>query len=711
MISTLLMVLLEAALRALLAALVLGLGLRVLRVKNVPAQKTVWGVVLGAALAMPLLMRWQWLPAWAEIKLPTPAWLKDTHTAPQPAQVSAPPLAVASSQQAQIKTDRYPAPAISMTEFDEPSASANEAAAESPAAHTPLSAAPESAPAKDRRFIRMAAIGWLLYLGVCATLLFRLFFGLGSSLRLWSEAETVELAPKFGLPRGIRVRSSHCVTSPVNIGSGILLPADYRHWSEEKLRIVLAHEGSHVLQRDFYLQFLARLYSGLTWFSPLGWWLKRKLCELGEAISDRAGLEAADSPSAYAQLLLEFAALPRPSLTGVSMAHSANLSERIERLLNDSTFRQAFAGSRRALLALALVPVVLVAAVALVHVQAAEAYTPQAVAQPAAMQTSDQVPAQAATTGQSHPNEAQVTDQDAAPQPKPAPVAVPVPPAPDTVQAPPAPPAPPAAGSDVAPVAPVPPSIDIHTPSQIDIRIPPMPDFSAAMAQVNAETAEHLRDFLRDDGGEPYALVGDPGTKAHFFGNWHDDRDAEIDKARKIAHGHFLWFRHDGKSYIIDDPAIVSQIETMQKPMQDLHAQMKELGEQMRAAGEQAREQARKEREESRNITVPDLSKEMADLNAAMADLQAKQGSTISREQLAEIERRLGEVQRKLMTAQFKNVNWQRDMGEFGKVQGEYGEKMGKLGAQMGQLAQENNEKIKSIIDESLKNGKARPVE
>ena len=33
--------------------------------KNVPAQKAAWGLMLVAALAMPLLMRWQLVPAWA----------------------------------------------------------------------------------------------------------------------------------------------------------------------------------------------------------------------------------------------------------------------------------------------------------------------------------------------------------------------------------------------------------------------------------------------------------------------------------------------------------------------------------------------------------------------------------------------------------------------------------------------------------------------
>ena len=58
MIPAAFMVLLEAALRALVAAMALGLGLRLLRVRNVLAQKAVWGVVLAAALAMPLLMRY-----------------------------------------------------------------------------------------------------------------------------------------------------------------------------------------------------------------------------------------------------------------------------------------------------------------------------------------------------------------------------------------------------------------------------------------------------------------------------------------------------------------------------------------------------------------------------------------------------------------------------------------------------------------------------
>jgi hypothetical protein len=57
------------------------------------------------------------------------------------------------------------------------------------------------------------------------------------------------------------------------------------------------------------------------------------------------------------------------------------------------------------------------------------------------------------------------------------------------------------------------------------------------------------------------------------------------------------------------------------------------------------------------------------------------------------------------------DVNWSADMGKFGAEQGKFGAQMGQMGAEMGRIARENSQTIKSIIDESLKDGKARPVE
>jgi beta-lactamase regulating signal transducer with metallopeptidase domain len=797
-------ILLEAAVRALVAALVLWAGLRLLRVRNVPAQKTAWGLVLAVALAMPLLMRIP-LPAWAQVRVPMPALpamhlpaSSTAHPAVQPARQSALPQSVAlnsdplpsapAASSASLEatpvfslkaTGRNPAPPVSAYGFDA-SADAQAAAPadEQPAAQPVRQfAAQPSAPALARSFLvravtaafgpaddsprsfalssaftpaRLLAALWLLYLAVGAALLLRLVFGLASSLRLWTSALPVHIPAEAAHDPLIPVRASRRVASPVNIGSGIVLPADYTAWDAGKLRVVLAHERSHVHQRDFYLQLLSRLYASLIWFSPLGWWLKRKLSELGEAISDRAGLAAAGSPSAYAELLLEFAVLPRPPITGVAMAHTNNLSARIERLLNDNAFRQSFAGRRRAFVALLLVPIAILASTALVRVQAARVITGASMFQIAPQSQDQQSPPPQSNAQSSNPQSSSAdsstaiqsdSGQSAPPAPQSAPATGPAPEgAPPSSVAPTAPPSPDAPSTPIFLTAPEKDSMPMV------ITVPPLPQV-APMPPMSVVTPMELNQ-LSDDGMsidfsglndkvmrlskidamngllfvdvgdmdcDAAALVGDPGTTPRFFGAWNDGDGGyadEIDKARKQAHGHFFWFRHDGKSYIIDDPAIVSQLETMQSRLGDLRKQMSDLREQERGLGDQEREQARKQREAAQNLPKPDLTDAVAQLNAAVAALKSSQGETVSREQLAEIQRRLGEIQRKLIVSEVK-VDWSAqsaDWSKWSQAMSEYGAKMGALGSQMGAVAKENRQKIRSIVEESLKNGKAQPV-
>jgi beta-lactamase regulating signal transducer with metallopeptidase domain len=386
------LVLIEAALRSLIVGLVVAVGLRVFRVHNVVAKKAAWGLVLTAALAMPWLSstvgRWQLLPASASIAIP------------------AHPMTLLEELQARIvaknPSGRMPQPnawAVSQGKEieDEESAGSAPETADTPSnkelqpSTTPSQqpTAPKEAMAYSRgrrddmqsslepgRFsVSPSVVVWSVYLVVAAVLFLRLVLGLAAALRLWLTAAPI---PPHNMPSGsnsLPLRTSPRVSSPLTIGSAILLPADYETWDGEKLRIVLAHESSHIRQGDFYLQILAGLYASLVWFSPLGWWLKRELADLAEAISDHAGIEQAKSPTSYAQILLEFAAAPRPAATGVPMARPGSLSRRIERLLDDQAFRRAFTGSRYALVAIVLVPTACFAAIATVRVQAAS--TPQ----------------------------------------------------------------------------------------------------------------------------------------------------------------------------------------------------------------------------------------------------------------------------------------------------------------------------------------------
>jgi hypothetical protein len=680
-----------AAMRALLVAAIVWSGLRLLGMRNVVAQKAAWGLVLAGSLLMPFAVSWAarsaWLPAHATVVVPTQAWLRAAANAVLPRTTvlkpenpvghwpaAEPATPVPSDNAIASSADRFPAPAISDSNF---AGGGN---------------APRPVPPAKEYSLPLSDLAWMVYATVTLALLLRLFYGLGAAVGLWQSSEPVDLEPSY-LAAGMRLRSSRRVSSPVTVGSGVVLPADYDEWDAEKLRIVLAHERSHVRQGDFYLQAIAGLYAALFWFSPLGWWLKRKLSDLGEAISDRAGLEEAVSHASYARILLEFAALPRRTQIGVAMARTGRLSERIERLLNENSFRQAFAGGRRRFMAvLVIVFGALFSATALIRVQAA-----RILSQP--------VMAQAPITGQSHPENATDGGPAVAPTAPKAPASAPS-------QAPAAPPAP--AGSKPA-VAPPPPDEDADADQE-----PPETSTSTQCTRSSSSyvyshssshsSGAHGYGYAYSSNGQSYAFVGGNDRHTHFSGDLHT---GEIDKARNMAHGDFLWFSRNGKSYVVDDPQTISRIQAMYKPMEDLGRQQEELGKQQEVLGRQQEELGRKQ--ELASVPTPDIARELAELNAAAAGLQAKKNATITVDQLADLQSKIGELQDKLGELQGEVGERQgelgREQGRLGEQQGKLGAQQGRLGAEQGRLARDADVKIKSIIDESLKDGKAKPVQ
>ncbi len=727
----------DAAIRALLVACIVGVGLRLLAPRHVPAQKTAWGLVLAGALLMPILTPWAtqatWLPSGATLMVPAHRWsqlmvARATAVIPlrkpaaafhAPAQSAAATVDVSGGAPAidearevalpaSAPPDRFPAPTISYAQTT--------GTGDAPAPTEPA-----------RYYLPYPDLIWMIYVGVCLALLLRLAYGLGGAIGLWQSSEPVHL--DFHLAAGLPLRASRKISSPVTVGSAVVLPADYDEWDVEKLRIVLAHERSHVRQGDFYLQALAGLYTAIFWFSPLGWWLKRKLSDLSEAISDHAGLEEAASHASYAQILLEFAAMPRRTEVGVAMARTGRIAQRIERLLNEPACRQAFTGGRRRLwAALALVPTVLFAAAALIRVQAAVTLP---------------VPVQGPVIGQSHPENM----PDAAPSKVliasvAAPAAVhssapvnqdqrqepttPAPPAPANPAAPAVAPSPatsaPGAALAVAPVAPA--TADSNDEEDQDQEVTTTNErcnsrsTNSSTDSTTSHTSAHVSgrhgySYAYSDNGDSYALVS-RNDKNHisFSGDWYEGRRAELDKARSMAHGDFLWFSRDGKSYVVDDPQTIASIEAMYRPMEELGRKQEELGRQQAELGRRQSEMG--ERQEQASIPTPDVSRELKELNAAISKLQEKKNGTVTMDQLADLQGKLAELQGKLGGLQGRIGEKQgelgRQQGELGRQQGALGRQQGELGREQGRIAREADAKVKSIIDQSLKDGRAKAV-
>ncbi|WP_158923565.1 M56 family metallopeptidase [Acidisphaera sp. S103] len=301
-----------AAVRSLLLAAVVGLGLKLCRTRNPHVLLAAWTLVLGASLLMPAATRLA-AAALPGIAFPMPR-IAPILAAPQP-----------EAQAAVVQPNRY---VVSVDTI----APASQHAAASPAAARGLVV--------------------LLYAVVSAMLILRLIVGLALSWRIMRSAAPV----RESWTGRHDVRASPRVAAPATFGAVILLPGDHTTWSPAKRSAVLAHEGAHVARRDFAVQIAASVNRAIFWFNPLSWWLQRHLSVLAEAASDDAAIVGLDDRIGYAEILLDVSTRGQRLPGAVAMARPATVGTRIERILSETTATMGISRRSRLLIAASILP-------------------------------------------------------------------------------------------------------------------------------------------------------------------------------------------------------------------------------------------------------------------------------------------------------------------------------------------------------------------
>ena len=418
---SILMHVLDPALRSLALGAIAAIVLFVLRVKSPSARLAVWKGVLYAALAMPVLAL-----AVPAIPFPVPqsvaALFAKTTAASAAAPVSktqAAPILAANDQTIMVieaaPAGRQQADSLTIAPFVStramrrvhraeiaaaqpmPSAAALNAAvapAQSTQAVTPSRAAQFAFP-----WSRLAAA---IFAVVALFLLARIALGAIFGHRLVRSAETIadcdalrvliRQARAAGVVSAPRLAESDLISVPVTLGilrPVILLPAYWRNWDEPTLRAVIAHEMSHIARRDALTQRLALVHRAIFWFSPLAWWLNRALADAAEEASDEAALLAGADRAFYATTLLSFfAALSQNSRRvywqGVSMAAPGQADRRVDRILNwKGAVSMRIRKSLAVVLAMVGVPAILLAAAARPSAQTEAPVAPPAPVAPA----------------------------------------------------------------------------------------------------------------------------------------------------------------------------------------------------------------------------------------------------------------------------------------------------------------------------------------
>jgi TonB family protein len=153
-------------------------------------------------------------------------------------------------------------------------------------------------------------------------------------------------APIWLEREGVTVRFSGAISVPETFGSQrpvILLPVEAAEWSEDRLRVVLAHELTHVQRHDWLTQIVAQFSACVYWFHPLAWYALGQLRVERELACDDGVLRLGYRGSEYAQHLVDVARAVRTHTdalaASVPMATRSQLESRIRAILNPAKNR------------------------------------------------------------------------------------------------------------------------------------------------------------------------------------------------------------------------------------------------------------------------------------------------------------------------------------------------------------------------------------
>ncbi len=161
------------------------------------------------------------------------------------------------------------------------------------------------------------AIGFFICLGLG---LARLGVGLWGIARLRARSRPIDdrelddaveiIRAELSCTRRVEVRELAELATPATIGwrrSLLLLPGDWRDWSADERRAVVAHELAHVRRGDFVAGLLAQLGLAMHFYHPLAHWLAARLRLEQELAADAWGARLSGGKPSYLATLAQMA--------------------------------------------------------------------------------------------------------------------------------------------------------------------------------------------------------------------------------------------------------------------------------------------------------------------------------------------------------------------------------------------------------------------
>lgn len=691
----------EPAIRSLAVACVAAVVVAVIPGKRAALRLYVWTGVLYVALAMPLLSLF--LPR-LKLDLPARAWPVTRDAAPARLATAQPVPSTPKISDSSVRNSPYRATnANAAHKADSTPIAPIASKTEELAAPSTSSPVPHAVP------VNWEAIALGIYLLGFAILVARLLLGIRGSR--WLARTAQDICPRFfprkgeaedpeislaldllssrsrlaGLDFAPRLKESAALLVPATVGilkPVILLPAGWRAWPEQELQAVLAHEISHVSRRDALTQLLSLLHRAIFWFSPLGWWLHRRLTDLAEQASDEAALAGGADRKLYAETLLGFFArldsVPgRVRWHALSMAHgngAGSAERRVDRIL---AWKGVTAMKKP-------VVIILIAFAAPVIFLGASLQPLVSYAQ-AEASTKPSTPPQAAVAS----SRADALTVPGTPQLQTAKEAF----------------------ANAQKDARIADSGVLLSNQQVQVaqEAPQKPQrMAGAEEQSDSDTnAINIENGSFNGGSGPrYVMMKANSNRVDMSGDEEDLQHAR--KLRQNIKGDFIWFERDEKSYVITDPSFLARVTALFAPQEELSKQQDALGRQQDELGRQ--QDALGEQMDKIKVKVPDIRPELERIRTRLKELQ---DSGATQRELGRLQSRVGELQSQIGRLQSDAGREQsvigRQQGELGRKQGELGRQQGELGRRQGELARQASRELRAMFDDAIAKGIAKP--
>ena len=243
--------------------------------------------------------------------------------------------------------------------------------------HATLETEPSTVVVVEARRPASQSLPMLLWIAGVMAMLARVVAGHWRVRSLFGAAEEIrdarwlaivhETAVRIRFRRKVILKRSTATDVPLSYGliqATVLLPAESEQWTEERRRIVLAHEMIHAWRLDSLWGVLAQCALAVNWFNPLAWLAVRRFRREQERSCDDAVILSGTASTVYAGHLVDLVrsvAIPEPAL---GMAQQFDLEGRVHALLDPGRRRTVV--SRKAcagILAAAMVAIMPLAAV------------------------------------------------------------------------------------------------------------------------------------------------------------------------------------------------------------------------------------------------------------------------------------------------------------------------------------------------------------